>query len=97
MNKAADAQGEDRADIVLLDLEDSVMPERKAEARGLVHDLLAARDDTRRLWVRVNPLSGGETRADLIAVMPARPGGVFLPKAEGTAGHKRARHLAHRT
>jgi citrate lyase subunit beta/citryl-CoA lyase len=79
MTKAADGE----ADIVLLDLEDSVMPEGKPAARQMVHDFLASRDDTHRLWVRVNPLSGGETQADLEAVMAARPGGLFLPKAEG--------------
>lgn len=79
MGKAADGD----ADIVLLDLEDSVMPEGKPAARQMVHDCLASRDDRHRLWVRVNPLSGGETQADLEAVMAARPGGLFLPKAEG--------------
>ena len=83
MAKAANATGEDRADIVLLDLEDSVMPEAKPDARKLVADFLSGRSDTRRLWVRVNPLSGGETRADLDAVMAGKPGGIFLPKAEG--------------
>lgn len=71
------------ADIVLLDLEDSVMPERKAEARTLVSNVLAAQSDKRRIWVRVNPLSSGETHADLEAVMPEGPSGIFLPKAEG--------------
>ena len=79
MTKAADGE----ADIVLLDLEDSVMPEGKPAARQMVHDFLASRDDNHRLWVRVNPLSGGETQADLEAIMAARPGGLFLPKAEG--------------
>lgn len=81
MTKAADGE----ADIVLLDLEDSVAPANKTEARKLVHDLIAEREDRERLWVRVNPLSSGETRADLEAVMAAAPGGIFLPKAEGGA------------
>ena len=79
MAKAADGA----ADIVLLDLEDSVAPDSKPAARAMVRDFLAAREDRRRLWVRVNPLSGGETLADLEAVMPAAPGGIMLPKAEG--------------
>lgn len=79
MGKAADGE----ADIVLLDLEDSVAPEGKPAARQMVHDFLISRDDRHRLWVRVNPLSGGETQADLDAIMAARPGGLFLPKAEG--------------
>lgn len=73
------------ADIALLDLEDSVVPARKAEARLLVAAAIAAAENRARVWVRVNPLSGGLTEADLDAVIPARPGGIFLPKAEG--GH----------
>jgi citrate lyase subunit beta/citryl-CoA lyase len=79
MGKASDGP----ADIVLLDLEDSVMPENKPAARELVANFLTSRDDRERLWVRVNPLSGGETQADLDAIMPSKPGGLFLPKAEG--------------
>lgn len=85
MTKAANATGDERADIVLLDLEDSVMPDRTAAARKLVHGFFDGRQDRSRLWVRVNPLSGGETQADLDAIMPAQPGGIFLPKAEGKA------------
>lgn len=73
------------ADIALLDLEDSVVPERKAEARKMVADAIASAPDKRRIWVRVNPLSGDWTKGDLEAVIAAGPGGVFLPKAQG--GH----------
>lgn len=79
MTKAADGE----ADIVLLDLEDSVLPEAKPAAREAVAAFLAGRPDKARLWVRINPLSSGETAADLEAVMAAAPGGLFLPKAEG--------------
>ncbi|MEE4538361.1 MAG: CoA ester lyase [Erythrobacter sp.] len=70
------------ADIALLDLEDSVVPEAKADARKLVAKALSQVEDTARVWVRVNPLSSGLTGADLDAVVAARPGGVFLPKSE---------------
>ena len=73
------------ADIALLDLEDSVVPDRKAEARNMVAAAIAGAAVKSRVWVRVNPLSGGLTKADLDAVIGAGPGGVFLPKAEG--GH----------
>ena len=73
------------ADIALLDLEDSVVPENKAAAREAVVEALGSAPDRSRVWVRINPLSGGWTEADLDAVVPAGPGGVFLPKAEG--GH----------
>lgn len=81
MAKAADGP----ADIVLLDLEDSVAPERKPVARAMVRDFLSGRADRERLWVRVNPRSSGEMASDLEAVMDAAPGGVLLPKAEGRA------------
>ena len=79
MARAADGP----ADVVLLDLEDSVSPEMKPAAREMVRAFLESRDDRERLWVRVNPLPGGETARDLEAVMASAPGGLFLPKAEG--------------
>ena len=74
------------ADIVILDLEDAVAVEEKPRARTIIADFLKARADGReRLWVRVNPLDGAHTLADLAAIMPARPGGIMLPKARGRA------------
>lgn len=81
MSKASDSA----ADIVLLDLEDSVSPENKPAARTAVADFLKTREDKHRIWVRVNPLLSGEIEADLDAIMGAAPGGLFLPKAEGKA------------
>ena len=71
------------ADALILDLEDSVAPPRKALARGMVKDLLGA---TSRGWaflVRVNPLGSGLTLGDLAAVV--RPGldGILIPKVSG--------------
>ncbi|MCK0100325.1 CoA ester lyase [Qipengyuania sp. S6317L1] len=71
------------ADIALLDLEDSVVPERKEAAREMVAQAIRSTPDPARVWVRVNPLSGNWTKGDLDAVVSAGPGGVFLPKAEG--------------
>jgi citrate lyase subunit beta / citryl-CoA lyase len=72
------------ADIVLLDLEDAVATENKPLARKLVHDFLAANAESRRrIWVRVNPLDGPHTLDDLVAIMPAQPGGIMLPKVYG--------------
>ena len=83
------------ADVLILDLEDSVVPERKTAARGLVREYLAARGDNRRqqLWVRINPLDHAESGADLGAVMPVRPDGIVLPKTRSpedidTLGHR---------
>lgn len=72
------------ADIVILDLEDAVAISNKPEARRMVAAFL--RDnagDAARLWVRVNPLDGDWTAEDLDAIVPSRPGGIVLPKAEG--------------
>ncbi|WP_284124897.1 HpcH/HpaI aldolase/citrate lyase family protein [Parerythrobacter aestuarii] len=81
MDKAAASE----ADIAIFDLEDAVAPENKPEARRMVHDRLASASDEERarLWVRINPLDGGLTPHDLAAIMPARPGGLLLPKSRG--------------
>jgi citrate lyase subunit beta/citryl-CoA lyase len=82
------------ADIVLIDLEDAVAAEAKAGARQTVHDFLAANAAQRgRLWVRVNPLDGPHTLHDLVAIMPARPGGIMLPKVDGRADVEKLDHL----
>jgi citrate lyase subunit beta/citryl-CoA lyase len=72
------------ADVLLIDLEDSVAPEAKAAARRTTGAFLAAhRADTPRprLYVRVNDLGSGFTRDDLAAVVPVGAEGVMLPKA----------------
>ena len=73
------------ANVVLLDLEDAVADDGKPRARAMVADFLAARPeaDRERLWVRINPLDGPHALADLAAVIPARPGGIMLPKSRG--------------
>lgn len=75
------------ADIVLLDLEDAVAEDVKPKSRAMISAFLAAQPKERRkrLWVRVNPLDGPHTLADLAAVIPAQPGGIMLPKANGRA------------
>ena len=80
------------ADVALLDLEDSVAPENKAAARAMVAEAIATQGNRARLWVRINPVSTPDCIADLAAIMPARPGGVFLPKAEGAADITRLHH-----
>ncbi|QDC36144.1 HpcH/HpaI aldolase/citrate lyase family protein [Sphingobium fuliginis] len=72
------------ADAIILDLEDSVAPERKAFGREAIAEWLASPRDC-VAFVRVNPLDGDHTRADLAAVLPASPDGIMLPKAEGVA------------
>jgi len=73
------------ADVVILDLEDSVAPAAKPGARKLAAEVLgAARATAGPLrYVRVNALDTGLTGADLDAVMPARPDGLMQPKTQG--------------
>jgi citrate lyase subunit beta / citryl-CoA lyase len=75
------------ADVLIVDLEDSVAPARKAAARGMAAEFLAARAGAPgpRLYVRVNDFSTGLTDDDLAAVVKAAPHGIMLPKAAGGA------------
>jgi citrate lyase subunit beta / citryl-CoA lyase len=80
MAKAASGE----ADAVIFDLEDSVVPDKKEEARRLVAEALtAASRSGPQLYVRVNPLDGPWCHGDLDAVMPLRPHGIMLPKTLG--------------
>lgn len=70
------------ADAIILDLEDSVSPANKEAARAAVADYLAGEREVITL-VRVNPLDGHMTAADVAAIAAARPDAIMLPKAEG--------------
>jgi citrate lyase subunit beta/citryl-CoA lyase len=76
------------ADAVIVDLEDSIAPDRKAPARASAAAFVkAAVSQAARpfICVRVNGLGTGLTDDDLDAVVPARPDAIMLPKAEGGA------------
>lgn len=76
------------ADAVILDLEDSIAPDRKVQARASAAAFLkdaVTRGERPWLMVRVNGLATGLTDADLDAVVPACPDAILLPKAEGGA------------
>lgn len=77
--KAAKALASD-ADGVILDLEDSVAPDRKPVARSMVAALLPV---PRPVVVRVNPRDTPWYLADLAATVPGRPDAVLLPKCTG--------------
>ena len=74
------------ADAVILDLEDSIVPERKPAARAAALEFLkrtGAAKQRPRLFVRINGLDTGMTDADLDAIVAGRPDAVVFPKAEG--------------
>jgi citrate lyase subunit beta/citryl-CoA lyase len=71
------------ASALILDLEDSVVADKKVEARGTTRDLLLSPRGAQQLYVRVNALDTGLTLDDLAAVMPGRPDGIVLPKSRG--------------
>lgn len=76
------------ADGVIIDLEDSIAPERKDAARKLALDFLksaAATKDRPHLLVRINGLDTGLTDADLDAIVAGHPDAILFPKAEGGA------------
>jgi citrate lyase subunit beta/citryl-CoA lyase len=75
------------ADILIVDLEDSVAAASKAAARTLAAGFIdsASRGKAPQLYVRVNDLSTGLTEEDLAVVMAARPDGIVLPKCNSGA------------
>ena len=81
------------ADALIFDLEDSVVPERKAAARDILK-ALPARGGGAQWWVRINPLGSEHIKADLGLFASADFEGVVLPKAESGAD---VAQLAHRT
>ncbi|MBN9217571.1 MAG: CoA ester lyase [Mesorhizobium sp.] len=71
------------ADVVIVDLEDSVAPQNKAAARDIAARFIVERRGQTRsaIYVRVNDLSTGLTDNDLAALVPAKPDGIMLPKS----------------
>ncbi|MGE0499718.1 MAG: CoA ester lyase [Rhizobiaceae bacterium] len=75
------------ADVVIVDLEDSVSPENKATARRVAPSSIRAlrAEGGPKVYVRVNDLTTGMTAADVAAVVSAGIDGIMLPKAVGAA------------
>ena len=77
------------ADVVILDLEDSVASSGKERARELARGWLGAHRQQvtggKKLgrWVRINALDSRLWRDDLLAVLPGAPDGIMLPKSMG--------------
>ena len=76
------------ADIVIIDLEDSVAPQSKSAARKMALSFLTEVTNSNNApvyWVRVNPLDSGLTADDLDGIFAkiGAPAGIMLPKAAG--------------
>nr|WP_218875805.1 CoA ester lyase [Leifsonia naganoensis] len=76
------AKALERADAVILDLEDAVDPSRRPAAREA---LAASRLDPARVIVRVNPAGSDDHDADLAALEMTPYRAIMLPKAERAA------------
>ena len=74
------------ADVVLIDLEDSVALDAKTAARAVMSDFVRAHagaGDRPRLFVRINGFATGLADVDLDAAVAAGADGIMLPKAGG--------------
>lgn len=83
------------ADVIILDLEDSVAPGRKSEARAITAAFLRAHPPGSRrgrYCVRINALDQADALRDLGAVVPFQPDLIMLPKAGGPADVDRLSH-----
>ena len=70
-----------QADAVIIDLEDAVPPEKKAEAREVVRAKLAQHKG-REIIVRANALESGQFELDLAALEGLSLSCLFMPKVE---------------
>lgn len=82
------------ADVLILDLEDSVAEARKDAARRMAAEFIAAQAAriAPRLFVRVNPLDTPFAMADLAAVVVPGLAGIVLPKSKSAADTLRLSH-----
>lgn len=77
------------ADVLIVDLEDSVAPENKPAAREMARGWLSMNNHQptggKRIgrWVRINALDTPYWRDDLMAVLHGAPDGIMLPKSAG--------------
>jgi citrate lyase subunit beta/citryl-CoA lyase len=81
------------ADAIIFDLEDSVAPGRKADARAILQ-ALPARSGGPQWWVRINPVGSEHHKDDLHLLGKSDMSGIVLPKAESGED---VLELAHRT
>ena len=69
------------ADVIILDLEDSVAPDAKGLARDQIAQAIAAKGfGKREVWVRTNSLESAWWADDSAMAGKARPDGILVPK-----------------
>jgi citrate lyase subunit beta / citryl-CoA lyase len=71
------------ADIVVIDLEDSIAHDAKDRARMLLDAAWGSFDHEDRVVIRINGLDSVELADDAALCASLRPAGVIVPKAEG--------------
>jgi citrate lyase subunit beta/citryl-CoA lyase len=80
------------ADAIILDLEDSVAPEKKENARALVSEALAEGGfGQREVVVRINGFETPWAAGDIAAIVPAAPDAILLPKVSRSDDIRRMR------
>ncbi|MFQ5710494.1 MAG: HpcH/HpaI aldolase/citrate lyase family protein [Candidatus Geothermarchaeales archaeon] len=71
------------ADVIVLDLEDSVPPAEKIKARDMVRDSIPkVAESGADIYVRINDWGTGLTEGDLEAIVQPKLSGIVLPKTE---------------
>src|SRR5271170_546416 len=73
------------ADVLILDLEDSVAPDAKALAREQIAQAIAAKGfGKREVWIRTNSTDTSWFADDVAMAGKAKPDGILVPKVSTT-------------
>ena len=80
--RSAEAAARSAADVVILDLEDLLTPERKEPARQALPETLARRPEHQRWFVRINPVESDLAYGDIEAAVIEGVSGIVVPKVE---------------
>lgn len=90
--RALDKAASLAADVLILDLEDAVLPEAKRDARAAVAAAVGVHAYGRReVVVRVNGLDTPWVASDIAAAASARPDAILIPKVSRVEDIRRAR------
>ena len=82
------------ADVLVLDLEDSVPPAEKTTARNIVKDSLEGMSQKgQKIFVRINSLSAGLVEQELEAIIRTGLDGISIPKVNAVSDIEMVSHL----